>query len=276
MKIPVIVVSLLLSVPSAFGSNPPASYVRLWLDAEIAQNWNVLGSYYWYSDPTDPLTISTLELAVFSSDYQQSSIAPIDLQNDMLFEAGYRGGAGFNLADENLSHLGLGVFRVALISNGHRLSNIVTLKIQTRAPIFSGPLIQVLGISDPSKPAISALGLWIIPPDQIDPGLTSETLTKLTLIVDGVNRALHTTPMNGHPGPLQPHKCYAGLIDLSDYGPPIESKSSHEVQVIIGQDRFQIFGFPHRTFYTSPLTTVSVNTALEQQFDAHLAKLLSQ
>jgi hypothetical protein len=240
-----------------------------WSSQDIITGWTENDGfpegYYYKRNPGPALDIFPVQVAVCDGNFSNLHVFTLSTPSRYMrwteptTEWWTGGGIFQDVPVDELSKLGQGKFYAALVHGGMRLSNILPFTVQSSKPVPSGPSLQVVGISALDQPQVSVLGIRFISPNTTDPKLLYSTVYEPDLIVDGVPRHLTGIDGVGFDGPLKPNTSINNIVDLSDYDPPVAPSATHQVQVIIGQ-------------YKSPVTTVSIDPTVAQQFDAVLAK----
>ena len=128
-----------------------------------------------------------------------------------------------------------GDYRVAMIVNGIRCSNVAQLKVDSQFNPQDEPTLKLVCLDPGPGQALPYLGVRAIGPTPQDPDLTNQAVAFAQIVVDGVEHVRKETVWRGPVGPIQSGRILTRILDIStNLNPPVERGKPHEVYVKIG------------------------------------------
>jgi hypothetical protein len=155
--------------------------------------------------------------------------------------------------EDDLRHFGQvgpGNYRMALLINGVRASNVIAFKID---PTFDAGQMPVLtaGMDEaPPGGAVGSLLVWIVGPTPEDPQLTNYAVASADISVDGVVLKKDPRPWTGPVGPYQPGKCDVMIYDTTFDLKSVDSLKPHDIRIQVGK---YVSGTAHLDLYSQTL-----------------------
>jgi protocatechuate 3,4-dioxygenase beta subunit len=128
-----------------------------------------------------------------------------------------------------------GEYRVALIVNGLRRSNVAPVTVDSAFDPAREPTLKLSALGGPGG-GLPYLGIRAIGPTPQDPDLTNAAVAFARVFADGVERKWRAITWTGPVGPLKPGQMDLRILDVgSNLEPPLEPGKTHEIYVKVGK-----------------------------------------
>jgi len=128
-----------------------------------------------------------------------------------------------------------GEYRVALIVNGLRRSNVAPVTVDSFFDPAREPTLKLSALGGPGG-GLPYLGIRAIGPTPQDSDLTNEAVAFPKIFADGVERKWRAMTWAGPVRPLKPGQMDLRILDVgSNLDPPLEPGKAHEVYVKVGK-----------------------------------------
>jgi hypothetical protein len=155
-----------------------------------------------------------------------------------------------------LSGIGTGEYQVALIVNGIRASNVISIKIDPKFNPATAPPLE-LGVIEPN-PFSSRARLIVRArgPTPFDPQFKTYDVYWAAVVIDGIERILQVRFTSGTSVALESGTSCWFIPNLTNYQPTIEPNHLHTVNVKAGK------------YEAAPLIFDPMETKLNVEWDA--------
>ncbi len=134
-----------------------------------------------------------------------------------------------------IGSVGAGDYRLALLINGVRASNVIAFKIDPSFDILKAPVLY-LGIDEaPPGVDMGALLVWIVGPTPPDPQFTNFAMAFADIFVDGKALKKDPRPWSGPVGPYQSGKPNVTVYDSTFDLKGVDLNKPHNFRIQVGK-----------------------------------------